>query len=103
LTRPLRILDEAESEIRAVVAWYEEKHSGLGADLLHDLGSALRLIQDHPEIGNRVRRLRIGTPVRRVPLRRFPYFVVYRDRQDRIEIIALAHASRRPGYWRFRG
>lgn len=103
MTRPVRILDDAEAEIRAAVRWYEEQCFGLGAELLHEFGSALHLIEGHPEIGSRVRRLQFRHPVRRVPLRRFPYYVVYRDRNDRIEIIALAHASRRPGYWRSRG
>ena len=36
---------------------------------------------------------------RRALLGRFPYFVVYRERSRKIEIIAVAHAKRRPGYW----
>ena len=30
------------------------------------------------------------------------YFVVYRERADYIELVALAHMSRRPGYWKSR-
>jgi hypothetical protein len=40
---------------------------------------------------------------RRVLVRRFPYFVIYREWSDRLEIVAVAHQSRRPGYWRSRG
>jgi plasmid stabilization system protein ParE len=39
---------------------------------------------------------------RRILLHRFPFFIVYRFRQARIEIVAVAHARRRPGYWRER-
>ena len=30
---------------------------------------------------------------------KFPYAVVYREVQDEIEIIAIAHLKRRPKYW----
>lgn len=39
---------------------------------------------------------------RRMVLRRFPFFVVFRSRAVGIEIIAIAHGRRRPGYWRER-
>jgi hypothetical protein len=31
--------------------------------------------------------------------RRFPFRVVYELQPDRIWIVAVAHLSRRPGYW----
>lgn len=39
---------------------------------------------------------------RRFPLRRFPYSIIYQLKPDEIRVIALAHQSRRPGYWRGR-
>jgi len=36
---------------------------------------------------------------RRYLLRRFPFFVVYRETKGGIEVLAVAHAHRRPGYW----
>lgn len=36
---------------------------------------------------------------RRYLLRRFPFFVVFRETNDRLQIPAVAHARRRPGYW----
>jgi plasmid stabilization system protein ParE len=39
---------------------------------------------------------------RRYLLRRFPFVVVYRVTEIRIEIIAVAHGRRKPGYWRDR-
>jgi hypothetical protein len=32
-------------------------------------------------------------------LKRYPYFVVFRELPRKIQIIAVAHAKRRPGYW----
>lgn len=40
---------------------------------------------------------------RRFLLRRFPYLVIYRERDpDQVQILAVAHTSRRPNYWRDR-
>jgi hypothetical protein len=35
-------------------------------------------------------------------LRRFPYLIVFREGMEGIEIVAVAHGRRRPGYWRDR-
>lgn len=39
---------------------------------------------------------------RRYLFRRFPFFVVYRIASPVIQVVAIAHARRRPGYWRVR-
>ena len=36
-------------------------------------------------------------------LRRFPFSIVYRVESGQTYVIALAHSSRAPGYWRGRG
>jgi len=40
--------------------------------------------------------------VRKFLLARFPYSVYYLSRDDEVLILAVAHGSRRPGYWRHR-
>ena len=39
------------------------------------------------------------TDTRRYLLRRFPFFVAFRESEDRVQVLAVAHARRRPGYW----
>lgn len=39
---------------------------------------------------------------RECPLKKFPFRVVYRLTGDRILVVAIAHAKRRPGYWQNR-
>lgn len=92
----------AEEELRAAVAWYEMQQQGLGAQFFAEVGRLLDLILRHPGMGSPVPRVRAQSGTRRVPLRRFPYFVVYRERRDDIHVIAITHASRKPGYWRHR-
>ena len=95
--------DDAEAELRAAISRYEGERAGLGDEFWDEVQQVLRLIEDHPAIGGVIRRPRVVGTARRVPVRRFPYYVVYRARVDRLEIIAVAHQSRRPGYWRSRG
>ncbi|WP_417738002.1 type II toxin-antitoxin system RelE/ParE family toxin [Rosistilla oblonga] len=35
-------------------------------------------------------------------MKRFPYVIVYRVATDRIEILAVAHGRRKPGFWKER-
>jgi toxin ParE1/3/4 len=93
---------EAEEEIRAAIVWYESEREGLGRELWDELQATVTLISEYPAIGSVVHRAKVRGVARRVPLRRFPYFVVYRERPDYIELVALAHTSRRPGYWKSR-
>jgi len=39
---------------------------------------------------------------RRFLFRRFPFQIVYRVANDRIEVVAIAHGRRKPGYWKTR-
>jgi plasmid stabilization system protein ParE len=98
----VRFDSEAEAELRAAIARYERERPGLGDEFWTEVQHTLSLIEEHCGIGGRITRVRVRGVARRVPIRRFPYFVVYRDRNDFIEIVAFAHQSRRPGYWRSR-
>lgn len=88
--RPVRPNEEAENEIRASIAWYENEREGLGRELWDELQSTVALISEHPAIGSVVHRAKVHGVARRVPLRHFPYFVVYRERAASIELVALA-------------
>lgn len=102
MSRPVRPNAEAEGEFRDYIRWYENETAGLGDRLWLEIQTAIDLIGGHPSIGEVVRRVRTRGTVRRVPLRRFPFFLVYREHDDHIEIVALAHTSRKPNYWRDR-
>jgi plasmid stabilization system protein ParE len=39
---------------------------------------------------------------RRIAFRRFPFMLVHREVQFAIQVIAVAHRKRKPGYWRGR-
>ncbi len=100
MTLPVWPSSFAQDEIEYYVRRYESESQGLGDRLWQEIQAATVLISEHPDIGERVRRTR--ALVRRFPLRRFPFFVIYRQRNDHVQIVALAHTSRKPNYWRTR-
>jgi plasmid stabilization system protein ParE len=72
----------------------------LGGKLFDSVTRAIEHIQVHQEIGvPRPDRL----PSRQFRVRGFPYKVAYRIREHDIYVVAVAHTSRRPGYWKDRG
>lgn len=102
MTRPVRPNAEAEDEFRYYISWYENESVGLGDRLWSEIQAAIDLISGRPAIGEAVRRLRVKGAIRRVPLRHFPFLLVYREHPEHLEIVALAHTSRKPTYWRDR-
>jgi len=61
--------------------------------------ATIEAIERQPEIGTAAHP---DLETRRVVVTRFPYQVVYRLGQDDLEIVAIAHLKRRPGYWKHR-
>lgn len=99
MSKPVRIEDAARNELRAVVVWYEDKQPGLGGEFFAEVEHTLELIERHPGLGASVPRVPAERSTRRLPLRRFPYTIVYREAEVEIQIVAFAHNSRKPGYW----
>ncbi|MDR1145040.1 MAG: type II toxin-antitoxin system RelE/ParE family toxin [Verrucomicrobiales bacterium] len=88
------ILPPARLELRKAVLHYNRQREGLGAELRDEVRRAAQsLVANH-----QLYRLRHGD-YRRVNLRKFPYYLVYFIRQDKILINAITHASRDPEYW----
>ena len=98
----LRIDPAAQTELRSAISWYQTQREGLGLEFHQEVKRLLALLPRQPEMGQVVPNLKLDFLVRRVLLRRFPFFVVYRSNGSDLEILAFAHTSRKPGYWRAR-
>ena len=94
--KPLRISRPASAEFADAVRWYEQKRVGLGGEFFDAVTDAIEVVRNNPEIGAAVGRTRSWL------LTRFPYRLIYRVRDEDIYIVAIAHTSRRPGYWKHR-
>ena len=88
---------EAVIEGAAAHAWYTERSQVAAAALATELDRAVSEITEQP---TRWPRYLYGT--RRYLLRRFPYAIVYREKAGSVLVVAFAHSSRLPGYWKNR-
>jgi len=87
----------ASEELVAASSFYEERRLGLGDELADEIAEVCLLLSEYPTIGRWVDDVH-----RSVPLRRFPFVLFYRVRGTVVQIIAVAHKRKRPGYWRRR-
>ena len=101
MTKALRIHRLAEDELDEAASWYEWKQPGLGISLLNLIDETVERVRSGRLPGSAVSHVNVNG-ARRVLLRRFPYSIVFYDFEDELVIIAFAHTSRRPGYWRSR-
>jgi plasmid stabilization system protein ParE len=96
VTPRIRIAPEAEAELSAAALWYESKRAGLGAEFVAAIDVALEIIGDRP-LSFPVWRPEM--PFRRHVVGRFPFVVFFTMTTEGLEVFAVAHAKRRPGYW----
>ncbi len=92
--KPVRFLAEARAEVLEAAVWYEERRKNLGVEFRQAIDAAVRCIGENP-----ARWPPHFADTRRLRLKQFPYLVIFRERPDRIAIMAVAHARRNPGYW----
>ena|SRR5437762_8705760 len=94
----LDIHDEAGAEYDAAFEWYLARSPDSARKFDVEMNRALEQILLAP------RRWAVGShDTRTFLLSRFPFVVVYRELESGpIQVIAFAHCSRRPGYWKDR-
>lgn len=89
---------QAEAELVDGASFYaKEANAALGESFVAEFNHAVELLREHPKLGAKWRGV-----LRRLRLRRFPYSILYHESESELRIVAVAHQSRRPGYWRGR-
>lgn len=100
--RRVRILEQAAQEATEAAAWYEQARPGLGEEFVRAIEAALEILQHEVVPLARIPGASGRQGAKRLVLRRFPYDIVVRDLRDVRIVVAVAHHSRKPGYWRSR-
>ena len=86
--------EHALQELRDAIAYYDKIDSGLGVRFRAAIKDALSAIRQFPNAWPK-----LSASTRRRRTKRFPYGILYRVKNDEIEIVAVAHFSREPHYW----
>ena len=93
----------ARVELTEILEYYAAQQPGLDAQFLAEFERPSRQLARFPETGPVMgRRISSGHKSRRLLMRRFPYLLIYSVVPERVTIVAIAHQSRRSGYWRNR-
>ena len=94
----LRVQRAAALELEEAVAFYERRRTGLGGEFREAVTESIARIRSHPKRFARYKR----SHFRFCLVKRFPYVIYFRETDDRIWVMAVAHGLRRPDYWRRR-
>lgn len=88
---------DAAEELLAAREWFRVRSIAAAQSFADEVSAALERIRHAPD-----RWPKAHAHTRRHGVHRFPYVIFYRKSGDSIQVIAVAHARRRPGYWRDR-
>lgn len=91
---PIKFHPQARVEVKEAVLWYRDINDSLSVEFFDALDVAISRITRSP----RQWPIYVGE-YRHVLLDRFSYIVVDRVRETEVQVMAVAHAKRRPGYW----
>jgi toxin ParE1/3/4 len=93
----IKIMIEAAAmaELEHARDYYQEKASlKVAENFLSQFSHAVERLREYPEIGTLV-----SKRLRQLPLRQFPYSLIYHYEAESLTIVAIASQRRRPGYW----
>jgi toxin ParE1/3/4 len=93
----VEIHPDALAETEAARQWYQVRSADAAAAFLAELDLGIGSIRTAPDL---YPHYISGT--RRYLMRRFPYLIVYRLVEGTIQVVAVAHSRRKPGYWKAR-
>ena len=84
----------AEAEIYEAAEWYKARSITAARRFALELEAKIGIVLDSPE-----RWALFESGSRRILLNRFPFSIIYRVSGSVVEIVAVMHQRREPGYW----
>ena len=95
----IKVSKEAARELEEAAIWYESEQASLGSRFLDAFDDAIQLLKEsNPPL----------TPIdgeahslggKKLILHKFPFSLITIEKNSIIILVALAHHSRKPGYW----
>ena len=93
----LRFNPSATKELRKSADWYADRSEQAARRFAAAIRKALSAIDAAPE-----RFPLVSQRERACSVEKFPFQLIFRVSGDVLYIVAVAHAKRRPGYWKHR-
>jgi len=89
---------EAELELNQAIDYYEECQAGLGLEFADEVYKAVQRILVFPDAWQS-----LGEGNRRCLTNRFPFGLIYYQKEQEIIILAVMQLGKKPNYWKSRG
>ena len=93
---PIKVTPVADAHIQKAADWWLANRKKAPEAFKEELQRGFSLISQQPESGARATNANL-TDVRRIHLSRIRYFLYYRVKESRVEVLALWHSSRLKG------
>jgi plasmid stabilization system protein ParE len=94
---PVDFLPGARRDFDESFDWYSQRSAQAAIRFANAVDAALMTVAGNPMLFA----TRDGVH-RECPVKKFPFRLIYRLAESRVLVVALAHAKRRPGYWKER-
>ena len=96
-SKEVELHEDALAEAQAAYGWYAARNPVAAEAFIDELDHAIEQIGMFPNVG-----ASYISGTRRYLMRRFPFTLIYRERKRAIEVVAVGHGRRKPGYWKQR-
>ena len=93
----IEFLESAQYELDDAVAYYNHQRDDLGSEFLSEFVDSLSRIAEYPNAWQQ-----LTERTRRCLIHRFPYGIIYQNRNDVILVVAVSSLHRKPEYWQNR-
>lgn len=85
---------KAEKELNYSIDYYEECQTNLGLEFANEVYSTIQRILSFPKAWQT-----LDNDIRRCLTNRFPFGIIYYQRDKEIIILAVMQLNRKPNYW----
>ena len=92
--KDVELLEVAEKELDEAIEYYNKEQPEVRDEFLLEFLRTLDRIREFPQSAEP-----FTETTRRALTRRFPYGIIYENREEHVEVMAIAHLHRDPAQW----
>jgi toxin ParE1/3/4 len=81
-------------DYEAAARWYQRQHPEVGTRFSRAVSDCIKRLAAAPRL-----RPKMPDGTRRANVPRFPYFILYAEKADAVQIVAILHGRRHPDAW----
>jgi hypothetical protein len=93
------VLSPAVDEIAQAAEWFDSQRTGLGVEFWDAVDAAISRVEEAPLGFAKSEFAKPDTDIRFAIVARFHFVIHFLIEPNEVQILSVAHAGRRPGYW----